>query len=75
MKVRRWAAASEPNLFLLVVFSSREMTRREFRRCLERLRQARKALWSDSNWSVTETEETRLSDSRATSQSMMWPDL
>ena len=75
MKERRWAAASEPNLFLLMVFSWRQMMRREFRRGLERFRQARTALWSDSNWSVTETEETRLSDSRATSQSMMWPDL
>ena len=30
---------------------------------------------SDSNWSVTETEETRLSGSWTMSQSMMWPDL
>ena len=75
MKERCWAPASEPNLFLLMVFSSRQMTRREFRRGLERLRQARTALWSDSNWSVTDTEETRFSDSRARSQSVMWTDL
>ena len=41
----------------------------------DRLRQARMALWSDTNWSVMETEETRLSDSWAMSHSMMWPDL
>ena len=49
--------------------------RRDFWKGLERLRQARTALWSDSNWSVTETEEMRLSDSQAMSQSIMWPDL
>ena len=41
----------------------------------ERLRQVRMALWSDTNWSVTETEEIRLSGSWAMSQSIMWPDL
>ena len=45
MKERRWAA-SEPNLFLLIVFSLRRVTRREFRRGFERLRQARTALRS-----------------------------
>ena len=74
MEERRWAA-SEPHLFLLMALSLRRMTRREFRRGLERLRQARTSLWSDSNCSVTETEETRLSDSRAVSQSVMWRDL
>ena len=58
-----------------MALSLRRMTRREFRRGLERLRQARTSLWSDSNWSVTETEEMRLSDSRAVSQSVMWRDL
>ena len=74
MKERRWAA-SEPNWFLLMFFSWRRMTKRKFRRGLERLRQAMAALWSDSNWSVTETEETRLWDWRAVSQSITWPDL
>ena len=68
-------AASEPNWFLLMFFSWRRMTKRKFRRGLERLRQAMAALWSDSNWSVTETEETRLWDWRAVSQSITWPDL
>ena len=53
---------SEPNLFVLIVLFVTDD---------ERLRQARMALWSDTNWSVTETEEMRLSGSWAMSQSLM----
>ena len=39
-------AVSEPNLFLLMVFSLQQMMRHEFWRSLKRLRQVRTALWS-----------------------------
>ena len=43
MKEKCWAV-SEPNLFLLMVFSLQQMMRHESRRGLERLRQVRVAL-------------------------------
>ena len=51
MKERRWAA-SEPHLFMLMIFSLRRMRRRDFRKHSARLRSARTVLWSDSKWSV-----------------------
>ena len=44
MKERRWAA-SEPNLFLLKVFSLRQVTQ-----VSEEVKMGTMALWSDLNW-------------------------